>query len=177
MLLRIYIRHPLTDLTLFATLDKQAGPVLTGILFGIHEKWKGKASHLAEDPSFLADLRSLLGRFLDGKARSLSGVMLDLGGYTAFQRRVMQKARTIEWGRTVSYSGLARMSGNPKAARAVASVMRHNDFPLVIPCHRVVKKDGSVGGFMGKTKGKCVELKKKLLERETSTRLRHPSPW
>jgi O-6-methylguanine DNA methyltransferase len=166
MLLRTHIRHPLTDLTLFATLDKQAKPVLAGISFGIHEKWKGKESRLAEGISSLAPLECLFGEFLDGKARSLSGVMLDLGGYTAFQRRVLQTARTIEWGSAVSYSGLARMSGNPKAVRAVASVMRHNDFPLVIPCHRVVKKDGSIGGFMGKTKGKCVELKKKLLERE-----------
>jgi O-6-methylguanine DNA methyltransferase len=178
MLLRTHIRHPLTDLTLFVTIGKQAKPVLAGILFGIHEKWHGKESRLAEKSfSPLTDLRRFLMGFLDGKAQSLRGVSLDLSGFTTFQRCVLQTARSIQWGSVVSYSDLARMSGNPKAARAVASVMRNNDFPLVVPCHRVVRKDGSIGGFMGKTKGKCVELKRNLLERETSTRLRHPSPW
>jgi methylated-DNA-[protein]-cysteine S-methyltransferase len=166
MLLRTHIRHPLTDLTLFAKLDKQAKPVLAGIAFGIHEKWNGKDTRLAEKPSLLMDLSRLLERFLEGKSRSLGEVPLDLSAHTDFQRRVLQTARTVEWGNKVSYSDLARMSGRPKAVRAVASVMRNNYFPLVVPCHRIVKKDGTIGGFMGKTKGKCVELKKKLLERE-----------
>ncbi|MBN1129711.1 MAG: MGMT family protein, partial [Chitinispirillaceae bacterium] len=61
---------------------------------------------------------------------------------------------------------LAEMAGFPGAARAAASVMRKNPFPLVIPCHRVVRSDGSVGGFMGKRKGAAVALKKRLLARE-----------
>ncbi|MGB7566559.1 MAG: methylated-DNA--[protein]-cysteine S-methyltransferase [Chitinivibrionales bacterium] len=172
MLLRTHIRHPLTDLTLFATIDKQSKPVLKGILFGIHKKWRGRASRLVEGPfPQLRGLRRSLSGFLDGKAKSLRDVPLDVTGFTNFQKRVLQTARSIQWGNVVSYSDLARMSGRPAAVRAVASVMRNNDFPLVVPCHRIVRKDGSIGGFMGKTKGKCVELKKRLLERETSTRL------
>jgi O-6-methylguanine DNA methyltransferase len=166
MLLRTNIRHPLTDLTLFATLDKQAKPALTGILFGIHDKFHGKETSLTRGRPSLFALVNVITRFLDGKVKSLHDVSLDLSGFTTFQRCVLQTARSIQWGSVVSYSDLARMSGNPKAIRAVASVMRNNDFPLVVPCHRVVRKDGSIGGFMGKTKGKCVELKKKLLERE-----------
>ena|SRR5271157_3764926 len=170
MLLRTHIRHPLTDLTLFATLDKQAKPVLVGILFGIHKKLHDRASCLVEGPfPPLIGLRLLLARFLDGKAKSLSGVSLELVGFTNFQKRVLQTARSIQWGSSVSYSDLARMSGHPTAVRAVASVMRNNDFPLVVPCHRIVRKDGSIGGFMGKTTGECVELKRKLLEREKFT--------
>jgi O-6-methylguanine DNA methyltransferase len=163
MFLRTHIRHPLTDCTLFASLDKKGNPVLKAVMFGIHEKWHGRESRIAQP---LAAPGSVLKQFLDGKKRSLDGISLDLSGHTAFQQSVLQTARTIVWGSVVSYSDLARMSGYPKAVRAVASVMRNNDFPLVIPCHRVVRKDGSIGGFMGKTKGKCVELKRKLLERE-----------
>lgn len=167
MLLRTHIRRPLTDITLFATLDKKDRLVLVGVAFGIHDTRRGRGAALTEGLSSpLAGIRGLVERFLDGKTKSLRGIPLDLGGLTAFQRRVLQTARSISWGTVVSYSDLARMSGNPKAVRAVASVMRNNDFPLVVPCHRVVRKDGSVGGFMGMTKGKCVELKRKLLERE-----------
>jgi O-6-methylguanine DNA methyltransferase len=166
MLLRTHIRHPLTDLTLFATIDKQAKPALSGILIGMHKKFHDKETRLASGQISLFTLVNVMTRFLDGKDKSLHGISLNLSGFTPFQRRVLKTARSIKWGSVVSYSELARMSGNPKAARAVASVMRNNDFPLVVPCHRVVRKDGSIGGFMGKTKGKCVALKKKLLERE-----------
>jgi methylated-DNA-[protein]-cysteine S-methyltransferase len=59
------------------------------------------------------------------------------------------------------------MAGRPKAVRAAASVMRHNDYPIVIPCHRVVRTDGTVGGFMGKSRGSSIELKRRLLRHET----------
>jgi methylated-DNA-[protein]-cysteine S-methyltransferase len=61
------------------------------------------------------------------------------------------------------------MSGFPRAVRAVASVMRNNRFPLAVPCHRVVKKNGAVGGFGGQIKGSKVNLKRRLIESEKLT--------
>ena len=61
------------------------------------------------------------------------------------------------------------VSQKKRAARALpalCSAMRNNPLPLIIPCHRVIRSDGSIGGFMGKTHGKEIELKIRLLERE-----------
>ena len=74
-------------------------------------------------------------------------------------RKVLLTARTIRWGETLSYAGLAKKAGNPAAVRSVASAMRNNPLPLIIPCHRVIRSNGSIGGFMGKTEGKEIDLK------------------
>ncbi|MBD3315147.1 MAG: methylated-DNA--[protein]-cysteine S-methyltransferase [Chitinivibrionales bacterium] len=95
----------------------------------------------------------------------LTGVMVDLAWATSFQRRVLTAARHIPWGSTVTYAELASMALTPRAARAAASVMRHNRFPLIIPCHRVVAASG-IGGFLGKKAGWGVALKKRLFFNE-----------
>ncbi|HLH63805.1 MAG TPA: bifunctional DNA-binding transcriptional regulator/O6-methylguanine-DNA methyltransferase Ada [Ktedonobacteraceae bacterium] len=80
---------------------------------------------------------------------------------TAFQWRVWQALQAIPYGDTRSYSEVARTIGEPKAARAVARACATNPVPLVIPCHRVVREDGSSGGYRY-----GVERKQQLLERE-----------
>ncbi len=105
-------------------------------------------------------------RFLDGTSRELKHLPLSFVPFTDFQKKVLCAARSIEWGRTVSYAQLACMAGHPRAVRAAASVMACNPYPLIIPCHRVVRADGSLGGFMGKMDGAEVELKRRLVERE-----------
>lgn len=67
----------------------------------------------------------------------------------------------IPLGETLSYKELAKRIGHPRALRAVGKALKENPFPLIIPCHRVVKSSGELGGY---SKGK--ELKKKLLELE-----------
>lgn len=80
---------------------------------------------------------------------------------TAFQWRVWQELQAIPYGDTRSYSEVARAIGEPRAARAVARACATNPVPLVIPCHRVVREDGSSGGYRyGK------ERKQQLLEQE-----------
>ena len=66
---------------------------------------------------------------------------------TAFQRRVWQELQNIPYGETRSYSEVARAIGSPKAVRAVANACANNPAALVIPCHRVVREDGSLGGY------------------------------
>jgi len=68
---------------------------------------------------------------------------------TAFQRAVWRQLQGIPYGETISYGELARRVGNPKASRAVGSANGANPLPIVIPCHRVIAGDGSLGGFGG----------------------------
>ena len=66
---------------------------------------------------------------------------------------------------TVSYSGLAELAGNPLAARAAGTAMRKNPLPIIVPCHRVISADGSLGGYMGQGEDGLV-MKKWLLHHE-----------
>ncbi|MFQ5671225.1 MAG: methylated-DNA--[protein]-cysteine S-methyltransferase [Acidobacteriota bacterium] len=68
---------------------------------------------------------------------------------TPFQLRVWQTLQGIPYGETISYEGLARRVGRPSAARAVGAANGRNPLPIVIPCHRVLGKDGSLTGFRG----------------------------
>jgi methylated-DNA-[protein]-cysteine S-methyltransferase len=74
----------------------------------------------------------------------------------------------IPHGRIVTYGEIARRIGKPKAARAVGQALGRNPVPIVIPCHRVISSDGSLGGYSG---GGGLETKTKLLELENSTLL------
>jgi len=72
---------------------------------------------------------------------------LDLSAYTWFQQRVLQVVRRIGYGEVLSYGEVADRAGFPGAGRAVGNVLAANRFPLLIPCHRVIRTDGSMGGF------------------------------
>ena len=84
---------------------------------------------------------------------------------TTFQRAVWDQLREIPYAQTISYGELARRVGNPKAARAVGSANGANPLPIVIPCHRVIAGDGSIGGFGGglPTKLSLLALERRVL--------------
>ena len=82
---------------------------------------------------------------------------------TAFQQRVWQALREIPPGKTVSYAEIARVIGAPKAVRAVAGACASNTIAVAIPCHRVVRNDGSPSGYAW-----GVERKRSLIEREAA---------
>jgi AraC family transcriptional regulator, regulatory protein of adaptative response / methylated-DNA-[protein]-cysteine methyltransferase len=95
-----------------------------------------------------------------GKEMDLASFPLDIRA-TAFQWRVWKELQSISHGSVKSYSEVAKDAGYPKASRAVANACASNPVPLVVPCHRVVRKDGSLGGYrLG------VDRKRKLLEKE-----------
>jgi AraC family transcriptional regulator, regulatory protein of adaptative response / methylated-DNA-[protein]-cysteine methyltransferase len=83
--------------------------------------------------------------YLEGRDRQLQ-VPLDVGG-TEFQRRVWQALRQIPYGETRSYTEVAASIGAPRAARAVGSACARNRVALVVPCHRVVRESGALGGY------------------------------
>jgi O-6-methylguanine DNA methyltransferase len=82
-----------------------------------------------------------------GGARSYFSVSLDLTGVSEFQRRVLTAIARIPFGDVVSYADLARLVGAPSAARAVGTALARNPLPIVIPCHRAIRSDGTWGPF------------------------------
>ena len=83
---------------------------------------------------------------------------MSLDSLTDFQKQVLRILARIPKGRVESYGSIAKKTGRPGAARAVGSACGRNPLPIVIPCHRVIKADGSLGGF-----GCGIDLKKLLL--------------
>jgi len=91
---------------------------------------------------------------------------ININNKTPFQQIVLEQCRNIPYGKTASYADLACASGKPGAARAVGTTMAGNPLPLVIPCHRVVRTDGSLGGF---SSPRGTLLKEKLIQMEHDT--------
>jgi len=82
---------------------------------------------------------------------------------TAFQKKVWNELKRIPTGETRTYKEVAKAIGAPKASRAVANACASNPHPIVIPCHRVIRSDGKLGGYSGPGGTK---QKKRLLEQE-----------
>tara|TARA_B100001996_G_C18664077_1_gene594225 strand:+ start:2416 stop:2688 length:273 start_codon:yes stop_codon:yes gene_type:complete len=81
---------------------------------------------------------------------------------TKFQLQVWKQIKRIQKGKVKTYAQIARAIGKPKAARAVANACGKNPYPITIPCHRVVRSDGLIGGYSGQGgKRRKVELLKK----------------
>ena len=82
-----------------------------------------------------------------------------------FKFEVYSLCKRIPKGKVSTY-GLIAKAMKTKAYRAVGTAMRCNPYAPIVPCHRVIKNDGSIGGFQGRLKGKSVQLKIKMLEKE-----------
>ena len=104
-----------------------------------------------------------LDEYFAGRRRTFD-LPLDLQLARGFRRVVLQHLAAIEYGRTASYATVAAASGSPRAVRAVGSACARNPLPLVVPCHRVVKSDGSIGQYGG-----GVAAKRRLLDLEAAT--------
>jgi methylated-DNA-[protein]-cysteine S-methyltransferase len=96
-----------------------------------------------------------------GKKENIDLSLLNLSKLTDFSARVLKQTCKIPRGKVATYSGLAAKLGKSHAARAVGTALANNPFPIIIPCHRVVRADGSLGGFGGGLK-----MKKELLLKE-----------
>ena len=118
-----------------------------------------QAELIAGDSAFEQLIAKVTG-FIEAPALGLD-LPLDIRG-TAFQLRVWQALREIPAGATVTYTGIAKRMGSPKAARAVARACAANTLAVAIPCHRVVRNDGALSGYRW-----GVGRKRALLERES----------
>ncbi len=122
-----------------------------------------------EDPEMLPRFRGKVVDYFEGKPAKFA-VDIDLSEVPTFQRMVLEACGCIPYGKTASYADLARAVGKPGAARAVGGAMAHNPLPLVIPCHRVVRSDGSLGGF---SSPRGIKEKVRLLRLENALPVQH----
>ncbi len=113
---------------------------------------------LPRQQKILSQGRDLLLQYLQGKPVSFASLAVDLKGLTSFERKVLHTLKKVEWGDSLSYSALAAKAGFPRAARAVGGVMRKNRLPIFLPCHRVLRSGGRLGGY-----SPGIEWKKRLL--------------
>ena len=161
----------------YTTVDTRIGPLLLAAsplgLLRVAFALEGFDTVVAELADSVSPRVLHAPRRLDAAARQVDGYLngtvvafdlpLDLRLAHGFRRDVLQHLRTIPYGRTESYTVAARGAGRPAAVRAAASACSHNPIPLVIPCHRVVRNDGSVGEYRG-----GASLKRDLLQMESA---------
>ena len=155
-------RQGLLDVS-YRTVDSPLGPLLlaaTGeglvrVAFSC-EDHDAVLARLASDisprilrtPRRLDEAAQQLDEYFAGKRRAFS-VPVDLQLAHGFRRSVLEHLRRIPYGDTRSYAAVARAAGNASAVRAAASACSHNPLPLVVPCHRVVRSDGTTGEYRG----------------------------
>jgi methylated-DNA-[protein]-cysteine S-methyltransferase len=105
-------------------------------------------------------IRTLLDRYLQGRKVDFE-IEVDISHLGTFSKKVLNELRKIPHGETRTYGWLAKKVGKPGAARAVGQALKRNPIPIIIPCHRIIRDDGTIGGFsMG------VNIKERLLALE-----------
>ncbi len=117
---------------------------------------------ILEAPQRLDPAARELDEYFAGRRRTFD-LPLDSSTSGEFRRTVQQLLPTIAYGHTVSYTELATLAGRPAATRAVGTACATNPLPVVVPCHRVLRSDGSLGGYLG-----GLEAKRTLLDLERS---------
>lgn len=104
-------------------------------------------------------LAAQIDRFLNGADVRFSLNLLRLDLYPDFQQKVLRVERAVSRGKVSTYQRIAKKIGRPRAARAVGTALANNPFPVIIPCHRVIRSDGAPGGYQGGQKMKEALLK------------------
>jgi methylated-DNA-[protein]-cysteine S-methyltransferase len=104
---------------------------------------------MLEAPARLDPIARQLDEYFTGRRHSFD-VALDWSLSHGFRRTVLEHLNTdVSYGDTASYANLAQLSGSPKAVRAVGTACATNPIPIVVPCHRVIRSDGTVGAYRG----------------------------
>ncbi len=114
-------------------------------------------------PRELDPVRRELDEYFEGNRRDFD-LPLDLRGREGFSRDILERLAKVPYGEVTTYKSLAVEAGNPRAARAVGTIMNRNPIPIVLPCHRVVGSNGSLVGYGG-----GLERKRLLLDLEAGT--------
>jgi O-6-methylguanine DNA methyltransferase len=116
------------------------------------------------DRIFFQNIQEQIKAYFEGNRINFGpDIPVALDDLSRFHRAVLLACRKIQFGKTISYSLLAKKSGSPTASRAVGNALAGNPLPLIIPCHRVVRSDGKLGGFSASG---GTDLKARLLKLE-----------
>ena len=118
--------------------------------------------HLQHDPTKCLQAVSQLKEYLSGH-RTTFTMPLNIQG-TIFNKKVWAVVNSICYGQTATYSQIAQAIDSPGAARAVGQANKHNPLPIIIPCHRVIAKNGNLAGYLGNN----TSMKKYLIDLENS---------
>lgn len=161
----------------YRTIDSPVGPLLIAatakglvrVAYGCEDHAK-VLERLAQDlsprilhaPARLDTAAKEIDEYFAGRRQGFD-LAVDLSLARGFRRLVLTRLRAIGYGRTASYAAIAGAAGNPKAVRAVGTACATNPIPIVVPCHRVVRSDGSIGKYVG-----GVDAKKTLLTLEAA---------
>ena len=119
----------------------EEGGALTGVYFG------GRTAEKEAPTALLRETQAQLEAYFAGSLREFD-LPVAFGG-TPFQHAVWEALRQITYGRTSTYGQIAQKIGRPKAVRAVGHAIGRNPISIIVPCHRVIGKDGSLTGFAG----------------------------
>jgi methylated-DNA-[protein]-cysteine S-methyltransferase len=156
--------HPLVG-TIFVAVNRRG---LVALNFGVTEEQflaqldKSKSKAIIRSSGHTAEVMQQVYEYLNGD-RTHFDLSVDLSQVSEFQKGVLLTTLEIPHGQIVTYGEIAKRLGNPKAARAVGQALGHNPIPIVIPCHRVIASNGSLGGYSA---GGGLESKAKLLSLE-----------
>jgi len=126
-----------------------------------------KSSISCKETDFIKDVKLQLDEYFSGQRQKFD-IKINPKG-TTFQKQVWQELPKIPYGETKSYSEIAYAIGKPNAQRAIGSACNKNPIMIIIPCHRVISKNGKLGGFVYGN-----SVKQKLLELENRTRSNFP---
>lgn len=155
-------REGLVDVA-YRTVDSPLGPLLLAatdaglvrVAFDVEDHDRVLATladrvspRVLRAPARLDDTARELDEYFRG-GRQTFELALDLRLARGFRRTVLDRLRTVRYGATTTYAELAAAAGSPRAVRAAGSACATNPLPLVVPCHRVVRSDGSVGQYAG----------------------------
>lgn len=135
-----------TSLGVFTVIWTENGITEIRIPGSIYEGQEAPAPS-KEMPDWLEKALKKISKHLDGKPQLMDDIPLDLSQQPEFHQKVYRRLVKLPPGQTVSYGKLAELIGAHGAARAVGTAMSTNPIPIVVPCHRVVKSDGSLGNY------------------------------
>ncbi len=144
--------------------DTPAGAIAVWVTRNGVRRIAGVTSQMIEEGHWDADGHPTLSAALNqldeyfNQKRRHFNLQLDFSGATKFQRRIFERLMGIPYGRIVSYGDIADEMGEPGAARAVGQAVGANPLPIVVPCHRVVRSDGRLGGYSGGLRQKVALL-------------------
>lgn len=125
----------------------------------------GGINQAKADSKMPLQLQQKITAYFEGTCVDFSDARLDLSDLSPFAKRVLLTCAKVTYGHTTTYSRLAQMARSPHAARAVGNILSKNPLPLIIPCHRIIRNDGRLGGFSAPQgtilKQKLINLEKK----------------
>lgn len=155
----------------WSSITVTGGNVINVVLPGISSSLQLKnVNNFSLEPDELSkDVISRICLYFEGENVDFSAIPLNLPFGSEFSHGILDSCRKIPYGQIKSYGELANDAGFTNAARATGNILANNPLPLLIPCHRIVKADGNIGGFMKNIEG-AADIKRKMLALEKPDR-------